>query len=134
MAYSIENITFIDLPIMSCGLMDLSLKANGTCIDCSVVNNDTCIRCSFRGRFFTEEGIDDVSSFGHVVCLFLWILTFVIGICAILGNVIIIIVLKGRNTRSGFNIFLIGLASSDLACCLLSILGTTAVSIFYRKI
>lgn len=119
---------------MSCSLIDLPIEEDGSYADCPLFdNNSTCIRCKIRSRYFTEEGIMDSNSSGHIICIILWIVTLLIGMIAILGNFVIIFVLRKRKSRKGFDKFLIGLAICDTASSVLSIIGTTTVTIISRK-
>ncbi len=128
-----EQRIFLDLPIMACGLIDFTVEEDGSNIDCSTVNKSICVRCDHRGRFFTDEGINDVGSPSHIICILIWIITLSIGTIATLGNFIIIIVIQKKSSRKGFDKFLIGLASCDLAYSVVVILASTSFITFSRE-
>ncbi len=130
MSLSIENRTFTDLPIMTCGIIEFQ---NGSLIDCSTINKSVCIRCSYHTRYFMEDRIENINSTGEITCFLIWITTLLIGMLAILGNAVIILVLQKRRTESSFEKFLIGLAICDLACSVFSTIGTSTYFLILRK-
>lgn len=132
--YPAVNITpCVDLPLMTCALIDLPMKDESVYENFSVFNNNTEVHCHFEGKYLTGESIDDLSSTGHTICFLLWILILTIGTFATVGNFIIIIVLLRKNSGKGFDKFLVGLAISDLTCSIFTIMGATCITTFHRK-
>lgn len=122
-----------DLPLMTCALIDLPKEDELTYDNFSTLNNSIQVHCHFQGKYLSEESIDDVTSTGHIICLLLWTLILMVGTFATIGNFIIIIVLQRKNSGKGFDKFLVGLAISDLACSVFTIMGATCITSFHRK-
>lgn len=122
-----RSITF--LPLAACQILDLPEDR----IDCSRLNETECIFCPILGKFITREGLDDTDSLGHIICLILCFITFIVGTFGTLANLIIIIVLKRQNSGRAFDTFLLGLASFDLLCSVSAVFSGTAAVFFFRK-
>lgn len=123
------NQTITTLPLAACQIIDLPDDR----IDCSLLNKSECILCPILGKFITREGLDDTASLGHVICLILCFITFIVGTFGTLANLIIIIVLKRQNSERAFDTFLLGLASFDLLCSVSAVMSGTSAIFFFRK-
>lgn len=123
-----NSITF--LPISICALIDVSLQSG---IDCSRYNQTQCIGCLFVSRFFSGEKTNDTRSLSHFISIILCLITLIIGIFAMLGNIVIIAVIKKRQNKHAFDGFLMALAVYDFTCSLFAILSSTSSIIYLRE-
>ncbi|CAL8070675.1 unnamed protein product [Orchesella dallaii] len=105
-----------------CQFMDLASSVR----DCSRENPGFCVTCPIEGKFFTGESIRDYYSSGHLVCLFMWVLTVLIGALGVFTNCLIIGVIRSRNKYRPFDYLLMVLAIADILCCVTAIFAMSA--------
>ncbi|CAL8103650.1 unnamed protein product [Orchesella dallaii] len=119
--------TITNLPLVSCIFIDLPENRE----DCSIYNE--CIRCRFRGEFTTGEGMDDYSGLGHVICLTLWVFTCLVGTFGTFTNLLIIAILKRKNSERSFDTLLMALACFDLVCSVSAVIASTSTITYFAK-
>ncbi|CAL8103647.1 unnamed protein product [Orchesella dallaii] len=117
------------LPTFSCAFIDLPESGE----DCSIYNESECISCRIRGEFITGEGMNDYSGLGHVICIILWILTFLIGSFGAFTNLLIIAILKRKNSKRPFDSLLIALAGFDLVCSVSVVTSATSAATYFQN-
>ncbi|CAL8103653.1 unnamed protein product [Orchesella dallaii] len=127
MESSAKGITY--LPLVSCHLIDLPDSRE----DCSIYNESECISCPILGRFITGESMNDYSGLGHVICLTIWIITFVIGTFGTFTNCLIIAILKRKNSERPFDTLLIALACFDLVCSVSAVVASTSTITYFQN-
>lgn len=79
------------------------------------------------------DRLEDYGSTGHIICIFLCIMTVIIGSCGALGNFLIIIVLKRQKSTRAFDKLLVGLAGIDLLCSVVSAIASVMAVVIFRK-
>ncbi|CAL8103656.1 unnamed protein product [Orchesella dallaii] len=121
----------IDLPLLSCHIVELPEQNNRT--DCSISNPNNCVRCPILGRFVAGGGLDEFGTPGHVICLVQWILAMFIGIFGTFTNILIITILKRQNSGRAFDILLIVLACFDFIGSVMSVIATTATVGYFEN-
>jgi len=112
-----------------CHVIDL---ANST-KDCSVSDPNICISCPTRGGYLTGERFTDVWSLGHAICFLLWIITILVGVFGVLGNIIIVKVLQRRKKQTSFDFLLLCLASGDIFTCIVTSIAATCRVAFFSN-
>lgn len=127
---TLSNRTFEKLPIFMCLLIDLPSKG----YDCSTVNSSRCVTCKIRGDYLSGESDNAYNATGHLICVGLWLICVASGTFGLLGNSLIISVLKRRSTSDkGFDFLLIVLACFDIICCAAGLIASTC-HVFYHGI
>ncbi|CAL8084107.1 unnamed protein product [Orchesella dallaii] len=117
-----------NLSVFMCTLIDTPESGE----ECSVLNSSECIRCNLRGGYLSGESIHDYHSIGHVISLSMWLLTIILGIGGLLGNYLIIRIVKKRNSERPFDILLMVLAAFDTFCCIVTGIGTTVTILCFQ--
>ncbi|CAL8070679.1 unnamed protein product [Orchesella dallaii] len=116
------NETIYVLSDWQCQFMDLANSVK----DCSRENPNFCVTCPIEGKFFTGESIRDYYSSGHLICLFMWVLTILIGALGVFTNCLIIGVIRARNKYRPFDYLLMVLAIVDILCCVTAMFAMSA--------
>ncbi|ODM92587.1 FMRFamide receptor [Orchesella cincta] len=114
--------------IFTCQIIDLSEHKL-----CSEHKPNVCIRCSILGKFFTGESIYETKAIGHVICVFLWSLTVIVGVHGVATNFLIVIITRRINSQRPFDILIMFLAMFDLLCSGSTVVGMTVHVAFYQS-
>ncbi|CAL8083819.1 unnamed protein product [Orchesella dallaii] len=106
-----------------CHLIDLP----NTTKDCSISNTNMCIECPMRGGYLTGERFTEIYAFGHAVCLLLWLFTLLVSSFGILGNIVIVHVIRKHTSisKSSFDFLLFCLATADIFSCIVTAIAAT---------
>ncbi|CAL8145618.1 unnamed protein product [Orchesella dallaii] len=112
------------LPDYFCSLIDLPPGRK----DCSQQYPQLCITCNITGKFITGEILQDYYSTGHLLCLFMWAITVLVGLLGILNNILIILIFRQMKTYRPFHHLLMVLSGFDLLSCA-SVLATSTVHV-----
>lgn len=124
-----DNRTVQVLPLLSCILLDFPESR----ISCSDTNSSICYKCMFWGRSVTGESIDDYWSAGHIITLLSGIMTTLVGICGVLGNLLIIYVFRKQNRGTAFDCMLIALAWVDTFACIACAYAVNSAVIYFGE-
>lgn len=92
------------------------------------------IECSVNASFHTGGSITDTSSTGQKVSVFIWVLILIFGFLGTLTNSLIILILRKQRSAKSFEILLAALAYFDLICSIMTVLSSTGIIAFFRKI
>ncbi|CAL8112557.1 unnamed protein product [Orchesella dallaii] len=123
-----QSVSFEYLPEWFCQVIDLQKEKT-----CSEFDPNACIICEMLGSFFTGEKLWEVTSFGHIVCLLMWIVVVVIGAFGVVANILIMVSIWRMNTSRPFDILIMILAGYDMLCCASSFVGTTVHVALYQS-
>lgn len=112
-----------------CQLVDF--PSNGT--DCSRSDPTFCVKCSHFGKYFTGESINDYGSTALTYYYAIWAIILVVATVAVFSNILILTVMKQRQTNRSFDILLLVLAGFDAFSSVMAIVGSTGSVAYFGK-
>lgn len=123
----------IYLPYLFCYFLDGPTLNETHSINFDESYNNQIV-CSVNSSFHTGGSITDTSSTGQKVSVFIWMLILIFGFLGTLNNSLIILILRKQHSAKSFEILLAALAYFDLICSIMTILSSTGIIAFFRKI